>query len=207
MSGVRSPRQDRSTSPSKHEANSAATRARLIALGVERFPLKGYSATSVRDILRDSGLAIGAFYYHFPTKDDYFLAILESLTGEPGRLRLVAEAAPSDDLREAIRLVLEPLASDPAGGAMSLVVADFALAHKGDAEVRARVAAMRERTVREVADFVEVMQRRGLVRTDRDASMLASMAFATIEGHVVHQEIYGAGFDTALEAAVRVLEP
>jgi len=193
--------------PSKHEENSAATRARLIELGIERFPLKGYSATSVRDILRDSGLAIGAFYYHFASKEEFFLAILEHVSGSPGAFGALAEGPDPSSLDEAIAIALGPLAANPAGGAMSLVVADFALAHKGDPGIRARVTAARRHSVREIADFLRVLQRRGLVRTDREPEPLASMAFATLEGHVFHQQIYGEGFETAFEAAARLLRP
>jgi TetR/AcrR family transcriptional repressor of nem operon len=193
--------------PTKHALNSAATRARLIALGVERFPLKGYSATSVRDILRGSGLAIGAFYYHFESKDEFFLAILDQLSAEPNLLAVLEQAGASATLQEALLVALGPLVASPASGAMSLVVADFALAHKGDEAIRERVAGARRRSVAAITAFLAPLQSSGLVRRDLDPASLASMAFATIEGHVFHQEIYGTGFETALEATVRVLKP
>jgi len=193
--------------PSKHEEQRAATRQRLIELGVERFPAKGYSATSVRDLLRGSGLAIGAFYYHFASKQEYFLAILESTSGPPGAFGALAEASAPTTLEEAIAIAMGPLAGDPAGGAMSLVVADFALSHRDDPAIRERVAGLRRRVVREVADFIRVMQRRGLMRIDRSAEALASMAFATIEGHVFHAQIYGEGAESMADAAVRLLRP
>lgn len=193
--------------PSKHEENSAATRARLIGLGVERFPRKGYSATSIRDLLAGSGLAIGAFYYHFASKTEFFLAILDSFSGPRGALRAFAESSRPADLEEAVLLVIAPLTSDPSRGAMSLVVADFALSHKGDPVILGKVAATRVHAVAEIADFLELMQTRGLVRGDLEAGALASMVFATVEGHVFHQQIYGAGFETALDAAIRILEP
>ncbi|MBO9577926.1 MAG: TetR/AcrR family transcriptional regulator [Microbacteriaceae bacterium] len=192
---------------SKHEENSAATRARLIQLGLERFPLKGFSATSVRDLLHGSGLAIGAFYYHFAGKDEFFLAILESVAGPRGAMRAFAEASSPATLEEAVLLVVGPLAANPASGAMSLVVADFALSHKDDAAARERIAATRRHSLAEIADYIEVMQGRGLIRADEDAATLASMAFATMEGHVFHQEIYSTGFETALPAIVRLLRP
>jgi len=162
---------------------------------------------SVRDLLHGSGLAIGAFYYHFPSKDEYFLAVLEHLSQSRGSMAEFAEAVAPATLEEAVLLAMGPLASDPANGAMSLVVAEFALAHKGDAAIRSRVTEQRRIAVREIAAFLAVMQHRGLVRADMEAESLASMAFATVEGHVFHQEIYGEGFETALEAATRVLRP
>jgi len=191
--------------PSKHAENSAATRARLLELGIERFPLKGYSATSIRDLLDGSGLAIGAFYYHFTSKTDFFLAILDHVSGPRGAFGALAASAAPETLEDALLLVLGPLAADPRRGAMSLVVADFALVHRDDPDIRGRVVEVRRHAVREIADFLAVMQERGLVRDDMDVELLASMVFATVEGHVFHQEIYGEGFVTALDAAVRVL--
>ncbi len=193
--------------PSKHAENSAATRARLLELGLERFPQRGYSATSIRDLLDGSGLAIGAFYYHFSSKTEFFLALLDHVSGPRGASGALARSTPTASLEEAILLAMGPLGSDPARGAMSLVVADFALVHRDDPDVRARVMEVRRHAVREIADFLAVMQGRGLVRGDMDAEVLASMVFATVEGHVFHQEIYGEGFATAFDAAVRILRP
>ena len=192
--------------PSKHAENSAATRARLVELGIERFPLKGYSATSVRDLLRDSGLAIGAFYYHFASKDDYFLAILDQLSGENGVFTRLAQVAEPNSLEEAFALVMAPEVTNPGRSAMTLVIADFALIHRDDPAILERVAESRRRLVADVAPFVELLQRRGLARTDIPAEVLGSMAIVTIEGHAMHWEIYGEGWDTVAEATIRVLQ-
>jgi AcrR family transcriptional regulator len=195
------------SAPSKHAENSAATRARLLELGLERFPQKGYSATSIRDLLDGSGLAIGAFYYHFASKTEFFLALLDHVSGPPGAFGALAQSTHPATLEEAILIAMGPLASDPTRGAMSLVVADFALAHRHEPEVRDRVAEVRRHAVREIADFLGVMQERRLVRADLAPELLGSMVFATVEGHVFHQEIYGEGFETAFDAAVRILRP
>lgn len=192
---------------SKHEEHSAATRARLITLGVERFPLKGYSATSVRDILRDSGLAIGAFYYHFASKDEFFLAILEHLSGDEGGFgRLAAGPLPAT-LEAAFELAMSPDVVDPGRSAMTLVIADFALTHRDRPALLERVAESRRRLVADVAVFVRALQDGGLARTDMTAEEVASMVVATVEGHAMHWEIYGEGWGTVVEAAMRVVRP
>ncbi|GMA89491.1 hypothetical protein [Homoserinibacter gongjuensis] len=40
--------------PTKFDLRREATRRELLRLGVERFPIKGYAATTVEDIVRDS---------------------------------------------------------------------------------------------------------------------------------------------------------
>jgi len=53
------------------------TRAAIIDAGHRLFLRQGYSATSMRQIADDVGLALGAAYNHFHNKEDIFVAILE----------------------------------------------------------------------------------------------------------------------------------
>ncbi|OJX65691.1 MAG: hypothetical protein BGO95_04415 [Micrococcales bacterium 73-13] len=188
----------------KPDEHRETTRARLIALGMERFPRKGYAATSIRDVLDGSGLSIGAFYHHFAGKDEFFLAILDAVSKEREPFGELVVAARPGSLREALLLGMGPIASGADGAPLSLVVADFVLQHP---EHRPRIASIRRRAVRDLAGFIGALQESGLARSDRPAEQLASMAFAAVEGHVFHQQIYGEGFETALDAAIRLLEP
>lgn len=56
-----------------------ATVQRLQATGLSLFYEKGYFNTSVDDILKRLSLSKGAFYYHFDSKEDYFIQIIENL--------------------------------------------------------------------------------------------------------------------------------
>lgn len=55
-----------------------ATRRRgLLDAAIRVFAKKGYSATSVGDIIGAAGVARGTFYLYFPAKKDIFLAAVE----------------------------------------------------------------------------------------------------------------------------------
>jgi len=56
-----------------------ATMQRMQATGLELFYAKGYYNTSVDDILKELSLSKGAFYYHFSSKEDFFLQIIQNL--------------------------------------------------------------------------------------------------------------------------------
>ncbi|MDV7137572.1 TetR/AcrR family transcriptional regulator [Maribacter sp. TH_r10] len=56
-----------------------ATMQRLQVTGLELFYNNGYYNTSVDDILKELSLSKGAFYYHFDSKEDFFIQILENL--------------------------------------------------------------------------------------------------------------------------------
>ena len=47
--------------------------------GLELFYSKGYYNTSVDDILKELELSKGAFYYHFDSKEDFFVQIIQNL--------------------------------------------------------------------------------------------------------------------------------
>ncbi|WP_425235181.1 TetR/AcrR family transcriptional regulator [Ulvibacterium sp.] len=56
-----------------------ATMQRMQVTGLELFYKKGYYNTSVDDILKELSLSKGAFYYHFSSKEDFFIQIVENL--------------------------------------------------------------------------------------------------------------------------------
>jgi TetR/AcrR family transcriptional repressor of nem operon len=53
------------------------TRERLIDAALRLFAEKGYQATSVADIQRESDCHSGSFYHFFPAKQDLLLAVLD----------------------------------------------------------------------------------------------------------------------------------
>jgi len=64
------------------------TRARLTESAIACFVESGYDATSVQTICERAGASKGAFYHHFPSKQDVFLQILnEWLEGLSAQMR------------------------------------------------------------------------------------------------------------------------
>ena len=55
------------------------TMHRLQVTGLELFYQNGYYNTSIDDILKELSLSKGAFYYHFRSKEDYFIGIVQNL--------------------------------------------------------------------------------------------------------------------------------
>ncbi len=60
------------TSPS-HE-----TRERILEAAVSVFATKGYHDTKVDDIVAESNTSKGSFYFYFPSKQDIFLALVDT---------------------------------------------------------------------------------------------------------------------------------
>ncbi len=56
-----------------------ATMQRMQVTGLELFYKNGYYNTSIDDILKELSLSKGAFYYHFDSKEDFFIQIVQNL--------------------------------------------------------------------------------------------------------------------------------
>ncbi|MCD4670881.1 MAG: TetR/AcrR family transcriptional regulator [Actinomycetia bacterium] len=61
----------------KQEIRSKTTRENIIATASQCFSKIGYGRTDVGEICRRADLSKGAFYYHFSSKQDLFLEILD----------------------------------------------------------------------------------------------------------------------------------
>jgi AcrR family transcriptional regulator len=57
---------------------SSDTRDRLIFAALRLFWAKGYSSTSIADVLSEAGVNSGSLYHFFPGKQDLLLAVLET---------------------------------------------------------------------------------------------------------------------------------
>lgn len=58
-------------------AKGEATREKILAAAAELIHRKGFGATSINDLLAETGLKKGCLYFHFSGKDALGLAILE----------------------------------------------------------------------------------------------------------------------------------
>ncbi len=56
-----------------------ATMNRMQMTGLELFYAQGYYNTSIDDILKSLNLSKGAFYYHFQSKEEFFISIVQNL--------------------------------------------------------------------------------------------------------------------------------
>lgn len=60
------------------QQRSEETRSKILASAIKLFSTRGFNAASVDDICADAGISKGAFYHHFKSKQDLFLALLDS---------------------------------------------------------------------------------------------------------------------------------
>jgi AcrR family transcriptional regulator len=105
MAKVRSARVDMRTREAR--AQGRDTREELMEAALAVFAERGYREASVDDVAERAGYSKGAFYWHFPSKDDLFYALLEERVLKPWEesIRLLETAPPDQDMApEATRL-------------------------------------------------------------------------------------------------------
>lgn len=62
---------------SRAEEAKAATRRRILDAAVDVFSRHGYHQAAVDEIVRSSGTSKGAVYFHFPSKEAIFFAVVD----------------------------------------------------------------------------------------------------------------------------------
>lgn len=150
------------------------------------FARQGYHATSMDDVVRESGLSVGAIYSYFRSKEELFLAIcddradqtlsyLNELFRRPGPM--------ADKTRDAVDYFFGLLSDQLL--TLSRVSAEFMSAAATSPRVKERQA----RRVESLRQFMRWMlteaQRQGEIRSDADIEAAAELMMSLNEGLVL----------------------
>jgi AcrR family transcriptional regulator len=93
-------------------AHEQEVRDRIVAAALRVFGEKGYRRSTVQDVVRESGLSVGAIYTYFRSKDELFLASCDLSSGAglaELATRLAAGRTTLDRLRIAIDVYLDSI--------------------------------------------------------------------------------------------------
>lgn len=184
-----------------------ARRGHILDAARECFARKGYHQSTIDDIAEQAGLSKGAVYWHFSSKRDLFLALLDAmLTLDPEVLAPDETVPPLAALQHMAEAALEMAA--PSLGTAELFV-EY-LAHSArDEEVR---TALRDKgwvLVQAAAVQIERGVKSGVFRpVDPDAAALAF--FAPVDGLMLHKLVrpeldFEAAWRTSVELFLRGL--
>ena len=91
----------------KRETNKETNRIKIIASGIEIFSKKGISETTVRDIIRNTGLASGTFYNYFKNKEEVLIAALDDAAYDLAKI-LEKGRKKANNLEEFIEFQVDP---------------------------------------------------------------------------------------------------
>jgi AcrR family transcriptional regulator len=170
-------------SPEATTEKGGETRRRIIEAARELFGERGYSSTSMNDLIAAAGLTKGGFYFHFASKRDVAVEVVRS--GQE-RLRVGVLAAAgeyeraSDQIRAMVLALVASLESKRAGGmaALDRLCAELRLEGVDDPAVLQPLAAW----VVATADLFRRAQAEGDMSPDVDADAAAQLAVGSFCG-------------------------
>ncbi|WP_437670979.1 TetR/AcrR family transcriptional regulator [Sorangium sp. So ce131] len=88
-----SPRGD--NKPPRQRLDLDARRAQLLALGLDLFSHRAYDDVSIDEVAQAAGISKGLLYHYFPTKRDFYIAVIREAARE-----LVERSLAVDDVPE-----------------------------------------------------------------------------------------------------------
>ena len=95
---------------------SERTRQKILERALASFRRRGFEKTTMRDVAEAAGVALGAAYYYFPSKDAIVLAYYQETQARHGELARAAMKKAGEDLTARVRAVfhtkLDLLAKD-----------------------------------------------------------------------------------------------
>ena len=97
---------EKSSTETKPRTKSDETRARILGAAMDLFRRRGFEETTMREIAAEAGMATGAAYYYFDSKDAIVLAFYDQAQRDLEPLLETATAG-SKDLKERLRALLE----------------------------------------------------------------------------------------------------
>ena len=87
-------------------AKAEETRERILDTALELFRKRGFDETTMRDIAAEAGMAVGAAYYYFRSKEELVMAFY-ARTSDEARELLPPRLVRSTDLKKRLRAVID----------------------------------------------------------------------------------------------------
>jgi len=169
--------------------DSHGTREAIIRAATRLMQIHGYRGTSLEDVLRESGVGKGSFYYHFASKEELGYAILDAIVrdfldrtlgscfADPGAPRLA-------QIRCFLDRVLETQRECNCVGGCPLgnLASELSDVHEG---FRARLAGVFATWRERLTEALREAQARGEVVPTCQASAVAQFLVAALEGAIL----------------------
>ncbi len=186
------------------QQRSEVTRRHITEAAIKLFSDRGYDAASVDDICAKARVSKGAFYHHFPSKQDLFLALLNDW------LQIVDVAIESAGDRPAPETFVQMVKTFPrifetAGGHLPMIL-EFWLQASRDPKVwKATIAPYRR-----YQDYMASLIRRGIAEgsfVPVDPDVTARLVLGTAMGLLLQSlmDPKGARWDKVAQASMTTL--
>lgn len=169
------------------EMPASDTRQRIIASAATVFARKGYHGASLDQVAADAGLTKGAVYWHFQSKADLFLALLdERFQRDMSEMSVKVDAAHNQaDPFESLKLVLLQLADKiESDSDWPRLFLEF-LGHAREDAVHQRIGAIYRQSYSWSQGLLEDLRQRGRCNQHADSFVASVFWGALVDGLVL----------------------
>jgi AcrR family transcriptional regulator len=131
-------------------AHEQQVRDRIVAAALRVFSERGYRGATIQDVVRDSGLSVGAIYTYFRSKDELFLECCDLMTGgglDALGAMLAGKESTADRLATAVAFFIESIDHAPEGGPGLVTLVQAWAAADSEPRLREMLVRRRERLV------------------------------------------------------------
>jgi AcrR family transcriptional regulator len=158
-----------------------ATRAYLLRTAARVFAERGYVAATQAELIAAAGLTKGAFYFHFSSKADLALAVLQDQKSR--WLAQISEATSAEptaagQLRALLPAMLNLVAEDPSAWSVTRLSHELA----ADPQVGRQVGEATREWIAFIADIVRRGQAEGSLRAGLDPEAVATVLIGAFDG-------------------------
>lgn len=172
---------------------SEQTRALIIEQAAHLFNRKGYSGTSMQDVLDATGLAKGGIYGHFNSKEEIAVEAFEYASGQVLRelgARIKAQENARAKLTAIINYYYNFLESSPIEGGCPIL--NYS-AHMGDVipELQRSILQAVNKMLLSIATIIEKGKKYKQVRANVDPKAFADLFYSRIEGAILLAKVTG----------------
>ena len=158
----------------------AATRAFLLQTAAEVLAERGYTETTLAELIARSGLTKGAFYFHFSSKEQLALAVIEEKQRQwiDSVVQVIGDEPCAFDQLRAVAAALVNVHRDPSAFSVSRLTRDLARVANVSDVVRDHMRTW----LGLVAGLIRQAQAEGDLPETVDADDLAAVLVATTDG-------------------------
>lgn len=176
-------------SPNAKPRDGKTTREAVLVAALRLMHVHGYNGTSLDDVLRESGIGKGNFYYHFRSKEELGYAILDQIVSTfVGQTLEPCFSDPTDPPLAQIGCFLDRVVQAQrdrrcrGGCAMGNLASELSDVHEG---FRKRLASVFTTWHGRLAEALTEAKRRGEVVVGCDAEASARFLVASLEGAIL----------------------
>ena len=180
-----------STSVSRQEARTQATRRKLLRAAERIFARDGFEAARLEDIAAAAGYTRGAFYANFDSKEELFMALLEDVVQRKiADVRaLMAQAKSPEKQAAALRDYYAGVATQRRWALIFMEYKLFAIRHpEVRARLQSRVRRLRAPGIEILKNLASALERRTAVASNTAAIAMGALSNALLLDQLVDAE-------------------